>query len=40
MPQSTGRLSEGAPGMETRCLLADKYDLYPSNGAPEMPNEI
>ena len=42
-PQSRGRLPERAgraPGMETRCLLADKYDLNQSNGAPEIPNEV
>ena len=39
-PQSRGRLPERASGMETRCLLADKYDLNQSNGAPEIPNEV
>ena len=39
-PQLRGRLSETAPGMETRSLLADKYGLNQSNGAPEMPNEV
>ena len=39
-PQSRGRQSERAPGLETRWLLADKYYLNQSNGAPEIPNEV
>ena len=39
-PQSRGRLSETAPGIETRSLLADKYDLNQPNGAPEIANEV
>ena len=35
-PQSRGRLAERAPGIETRCLLAEKHDLNQSNGAPEI----
>ena len=39
-PQLRGRLSERALGMETRWLLADKYDLNQFNGAPEILNEV
>ena len=39
-PQSRERLPERAPGMETRRVLADKYDLNQSNGTSEIQNEV
>ena len=39
-PQSRERLSEGVPEIETRYLLAIKYEVNQSNGAPEIPNEV
>ena len=39
-PQSRGRLPERAPGMETRRVVADKYDVNQSNGTSEIQNEV
>ena len=39
-PQSRERLSERVPEIETRYILAIKYEVNQYKGAPEIPNEV